>query len=162
MTLVCPPASEGEGCAAVAPQGLRQVGGCRNATGTKLGLRLARRHSRPPPDSWGVSAGAALCCAHSCAHCLPGSRCCTAEPRQCLLQAALLHPEQAGDITRACVSPGKNPAMGWRGMWAQAAADLGKGCSGDAQVDGNDSALCLLVRGRPRGVGGPCLATTTG
>lgn len=57
---------------------------------------------------------------------------------------------------------GKNPAMGWMGMWVQAAADLGKGCSGDAQVDGNASAPCLLARGCPRGVGGSCLATTTG
>lgn len=99
----------------MAPRGLKQVGGCRNAADTKLGLRPARRHGRPPPDSWGVSAGAALCCAHSCAHCLPGSRCCTAEPEQCLLQAAPLHPKQVGSITRACVSPGLGRVLLWVG-----------------------------------------------
>lgn len=116
---------------------------------TKLGLRLAARHCRPPPDSWGVRAQGGPT--------LPSS----------LLGAARWHPEgwkvmpaPPADLsdpvvdrwlsTGRCVCQSLKIKLlkGGGEVWIQAATAgaLGRLCLGDAQRESTAFPLCSLAR----------------
>lgn len=117
----------------------------------KAGIEAGRRHGRPPPDSWGVSAGGSP---EPCSQqrLLPAGRCCAAGRRRCPLRrplrAALLHQDQADRSPRECPGPENKPVEG-SGGWIQAAtaAALGKGWAGDARGEGAALAPCSLAGG---------------
>lgn len=135
---------------------------CRHKAGIEAG-----EEARPPPSRFlgGQCWGSPVLCSQLCSL-PPGQPLLHSRTRAMPAPSSPTAPQAGGQHHQSLRESwaGKSPAMGWRGTWvrAAAAAALGKECSGDARVDGNASALCLLAGGCPRGGGGPCLAATTG
>lgn len=143
---------------------------------TKLRLRLAARHSRPPPDSWGVSSqgGPALVSTGHLPASLPGAwwhpegwEAMPAPPAKLSSPAVDLWLSTGRCARQSfceCSVPENKAVQGWRGN-----ADPGCCCWGSGEgmirgcLEGKHCFFPLLAcRGFVLGEQMPCLATVTG